>query len=101
MIIIQALFSKIQPNMNEQEKKRQKIYDPLNAKTKPKEITGIIGVSLWPQSSQDLNSLDYAICGVLENKTNGTSYPNIGSFKTATEEEWNKISEESILKACK
>ena len=26
---------------------------------------------------------------------------NIGSFKTAIEEEWNKMSEEFILKVCK
>ena len=32
--IIQALFIKIQPNMSEQEKKRQRIYDLLNAETK-------------------------------------------------------------------
>ena len=36
--IIQALFKKIkiQPDMSEQEKKRQRIYDLLNAETKPK-----------------------------------------------------------------
>ena len=35
--IIQALFKiKIQPNMSKQEKKRQRIYDLLNAETKPK-----------------------------------------------------------------
>ena len=35
--IIQALFFiKIQPNMNEQEKKQQRIYDLFNTKTKPK-----------------------------------------------------------------
>ena len=35
--IFQELFKiKIQPNMNEQEKKRQRIYDLLNAETKPK-----------------------------------------------------------------
>ena len=35
--IIQALFSiKIEPNMSEQEKKWQRIYDLLNAETKPK-----------------------------------------------------------------
>ena len=35
--IIQALFfNKIQPNMCEQEKKRQRIYDLLNADTKSK-----------------------------------------------------------------
>ena len=33
--IIQALFIKIQPNMSEQEEKRQKIYDLLNAETMP------------------------------------------------------------------
>ena len=48
----------------------------------------------------DLNS-DHAIWGVLENKTNRTSHPNIDSLKTVIEEEWNKISEEFILKACK
>ncbi len=39
--------------------------------------------------------------GVLENKTNATSHPNIGLLKTAIEEEWNGMSEEFILKACK
>ena len=33
----------------------------------------------------DLNPLDYAISGVLENKTNATSHPNIGSLKTDIE----------------
>ena len=54
---------------------------------------------------QDLNPniylLDYAIWGILEDKTNATSHPNIGLLKTAIEEEWNKMSEEFILKACK
>ena len=38
--IIQAFFFfiKIQPNMSEQEKKREVIYDLFNAKTKPKKI---------------------------------------------------------------
>ena len=49
--------------------------------------------------SPDLNSLDYAIWGVLEkkNKTNATSHPNIGSLKTAVEEEWNKMHKEFIF----
>ena len=51
--------------------------------------------------SPDLNPLDYTIWDVLEDKTNATSHPNIGSFKTAIEEEWNKMSEEFILNACK
>ena len=47
---------------------------------------------------QDLNLIDYAVWGVLENKINPTSHPNIGPLKTI-EREWNKISEEFILKA--
>ena len=51
--------------------------------------------------SPDLNPFDYAIWGVLENKTNPTSHRNIGSLKIALEVEWNKMFEEFILKACK
>ena len=51
--------------------------------------------------SPDLDSLDYAIWRILENETNVTSLPNIGSLKAAIEEEWNKMSEEFILKTCK
>ena len=65
----------------------------LNAETKPKRFSEMNGVSSWPPSSLDLKPLDYAIWGVLENKTNDPSHPNIGSLKTAIEEEWNKMSE--------
>ena len=85
--------------MSEQEK-WQKIYDLLNAETKLKKISEIIGVSLWFSSSPHLNPLDYAIWSILENKTNVISHPNIGSLKTITGEEWNKMSEEFILKVC-
>ena len=51
--------------------------------------------------SPDFTSLDYAIWGIFENKTNATVHPNIGSLKTTIEEEWNKMSEEFILKTCK
>ena len=64
-------------------------------------ISEIIGVSLWLPSSPDLNPLDYSIWGVLENKRNANSHPNIASLKIAIEKEWHKISEEFILKACK
>ena len=72
----------------------------LDAETKPKKFSEITGVSLWAPSSPDPNLLDYAIWDILENKTNATSHPNIGSLKTAIEEEWKKMSEEFILKAC-
>ena len=39
--------------------------------------------------------------GRFRNQTNVTSHPNIGSLKTAIEEEWDKMSEEFILKVCK
>ena len=51
--------------------------------------------------SPDHNPLDYVIWGIFRNKTNATSYPNIGLLKIAIEEEWNKMSEEFNLKACK
>ena len=46
----------MQSNMSEQEKKRQRIYDLLNAETKEK-ISEIIGVSLCPPSAQNLTPL--------------------------------------------
>ena len=61
-------------------------------------ILGIIRVSFGPPSSPDLNPFDYTICIVLESKTNASSHPNISSFKTAIEDEWNKMFKEFILK---
>ena len=77
-------------NRNEQEKK-QRIHDLHNAKTE-REKSETIGVSLWPLSSPDLNTLDYTIWDVFENEKNDTSHPNVGSLKTAIEVEWNKMS---------
>ena len=59
-----------------------------------------VRIAIKQDLSQDLNPLDYAIWGILENKTNVIFHPNIGSLETAIEEEWNKMSEEFILKAC-
>ena len=41
---------KIQRNISEKEKKRQRIYDLHNAEIKSKKVSEIIGVSLWPLS---------------------------------------------------
>ena len=73
----------------------------LKPKQSKRKISEIIRVSLWPTSRPDFNPLDYAIWDVFENKTNTTSRANIGSLKTAIEEEWNKLSEEVILKGIK
>ena len=52
-----------------------------------------VRTAIKQDSSRDLNPFDYAIWGILENKTNATSHPNIGSLKTVIEKEWNKMTE--------
>ena len=86
--------------MTEYKLEWQRIYDLLNAETKPKN-SKIIGVSSWLPSIPDLNPLNYALWGILENKTNAPSHVNIDSLKTAIEEDFNQMSEEFILKASK
>ena len=51
----------------------------------------------------DFSQFAVTLCymSILENKTNATSHPNIGSFKTTIVKESNKMSEEFIFKACK
>ena len=49
----------------------------------------IVRTTIKQDLSLDLNSL------------HATSDPNIGSLKTAIEEEWNKMCKEFILNACK
>ena len=49
----------------------------------------------WPLA------FDYAIWSVLESKTNAPPHSNVGLLKTAIGKEWNKMSDEYILKACK
>ena len=60
-----------------------------------------VRTAIKPDLSPDFNPLDYAPWGILENKTNAISHPNIGSLKTAIEVKWNKMSEEFIFKAYK
>ena len=54
----------------------------------------------WPSSSPDLNPLDYAIWGVLEESVNATSHPNIESLKAAIIKEWNQMSVDFIVSSC-
>ena len=72
----------------------------LNAETKPNNFRNNWSFLSAP-SCPDLNPLDNVIYGVLENRANTISHPNIGSLKTATENDGNKMSEEFILKVCK
>ena len=59
-LLFKHFFIKIKHNMNEQEKKRQRIYDLFNAENKQKNPE-IIAVSWWTPLNPDLNSVDYAI----------------------------------------
>ena len=54
----------------------------------------------WPSSSPDLNPLDYSIWAILEKNTLTKDFNAINSLKMALRREWNKISIESIRKAC-
>ena len=76
--IISAIFITFQPNISEQENKRQGIYYLLNAKTKPKKMSEVIVVSSWLPSIQDLKPCDYSRWGILEKKTNTVSKIWIG-----------------------
>ena len=59
-----------------------------------------VKTALKQDLSLDHHSLDYALWGILENKTNATSHPNIGSLKIAIGAWWNNMYGEFILKAC-
>ena len=87
--------------MSEQKKKRQRIYDLLYAETKPPKLPKWLEFLYDLHQGQNFNPIDYAIWGILENKTNAIIHPNIYSLNIAFEEEWNKMSEEFILKAYK
>ena len=66
-----------------------------------RKLSEISDVSLWPPSNLDLISLYYAIWGLLQNKTNATSYSNIGSLKIAIEKKQIEINKEFIFQASK
>ena len=102
--LIKALFHKINSAQYERPRKRNHkecmicLTPTPNKKKKKSRKTGIFS---WTPLSPDLKPLDYTIWSVLEKKTKATSHPNIGSLKSAIEEERNKMPEEFILKASK
>ncbi|QQP35032.1 Transposable element tcb2 transposase [Caligus rogercresseyi] len=56
---------------------------------------------MWPSSSPDLNSLDFAVWGELERKTNRTPHPNVDALKATIRTEWDNMSEEFLINSCK
>ena len=86
--------------MSEQEKKRQRIYDLLNAernqaKKLPKQL------EFLHDFHQPKTLTPFVMLNGVFWKTKQIQLPNIGLLKTAIKEEWNKMSEELILKTCK
>ena len=55
----------------------------------------------WPPSSPDLNPLDFAVWGVLEQATNKTSHHNLESLKAAIKTEWANMSDRFVVDSCK
>ncbi len=46
---------------------------------------------VWPPSSPDLSLLDYYWWGVVAERSNGNSHPNVEALKTAISEAWGQI----------
>jgi hypothetical protein len=58
-------------------------------------------VDFWSSFSPDLNPLNYAVWGVLEQATNRPhSLPNINTLKAAIQEECVKMSKDFLVKSC-
>ena len=50
-----------------------------------------VGTVIKQDSNPDINPFDYTMRGVLENKINATSFPNVGSLKTVIELEGKSL----------
>ena len=95
IIIIQPLFNQ---NSAQYERARNDKESMIYLMPKPSQKNFQNNWSfLWPPSSPDHNPLDYIIWGILENKTNTTFHRILVHLRL----EWNKMSEEFILKSCK
>ena len=56
---------------------------------------------MWPPQSPDFNPLDYSIWSVLQERVQGTSYPNMESPKAQIAEAWDTLTEAFIASACR
>ena len=78
----------------EQEKKQQRIYDLLNAETRPKYLCP-------PYTKQRKKSFTEKKSFLRKRETGRLNKKRKEGFLPAIEEKWNKMSEKFILKACK
>jgi len=64
-----------------------------------KEKLNFIESQMWPPNSLDINSVDYAIWGALQQKVNlQHQFENVDQLKLALEAEWNRLSQTFINK---
>lgn len=54
---------------------------------------------VWPPSSPDLSVLDFFWWGVVAERSNSTSHPNLDSLKASIVEAWGQIPRDSIIRA--
>ncbi|KAK0393131.1 hypothetical protein QR680_000070 [Steinernema hermaphroditum] len=59
-------------------------------------LPGFWTKSVWPSNSPDLNPLDFAIWGILEQKACAIKHKSIDSLKRALEKAWEEITPEMI-----
>jgi len=52
---------------------------------------------MWPRNSPDLNPVDYAVCGVLQQRVyHRRKFNKVEELKTAIITEWQKLSQRLI-----
>ncbi len=72
---------------------------PWHTANKVQKFCKVNFADFW-QRNLDLNPLDYALWGVLEQARNKTSHSNISSLKATIEEEWAKMPKDFVVKSC-
>ncbi len=55
---------------------------------------GFWGKDIWPPNSPDLNSMDYSVWSVLQQKISGVRFKSTDALKTALQRAWNEITVE-------
>ena len=59
------------------------------------EMPDFIPPNLWPPNSPDLNTVDYKICGVLQERVYKTSIKDVDELRRRIAEEWDKLDQRS------
>jgi len=62
-----------------------------------RENVSFIKPQMWPPNSPDLSSVDYAVCGALQQQVcHNWKFTTVSQLKQAIVEEWNKLSQSFI-----